>query len=151
MGAFFTLADHNCETDALLALTLSQDPFPGQNIPLGMEYLALTDPISTAIGQQDEGIQDFWHAVLPVLFWLCSENSEWGKQGKPVRPAPIRVGKHQRLIPPDKPVQILQAPGPVLRSGRHRDPRKQIPPGEVPVNPIDVFALMSEKPTGKAT
>lgn len=107
MGAFFTLADHSGETDALLALTLSQDPFPGRNIPLGMEYLALTDPISTAIGQQDEGIQDFWHAVLPVLFWLCSENSEWGKQGKPVRPAPRRVGKHQRLIPPDKPVQIF--------------------------------------------
>ena len=22
----------------------------------------------------------FWHAVLPVLFWLCSENSEWGNR-----------------------------------------------------------------------
>ncbi|ELQ6019000.1 hypothetical protein R2217_003932 [Cronobacter turicensis] len=71
-----------------------------------MEYLALTDPVSMAISQQEEGSRGFWHAVLPVLFWLCPENSEWGRQGKPVRPAPRRVGKHQRLIPPDKPVQI---------------------------------------------
>lgn len=107
MGAFFTLADHDNQTDALLALTLAQDPLSREHIPMGMEYLALTDPVSTAINQQEEGIRGFWHAVLPVLFWLCSENSEWGRQGKPVRPAPRRVGKHQRLIPPDKPVQIF--------------------------------------------
>ncbi|ENF6424546.1 hypothetical protein ABRF12_004285 [Salmonella enterica] len=107
MGAFFTLAYHDNQTDALLALTLAQDPLSREHIPMGMEYLALTDPVSTAISQQEEGIRGFWHAVLPVLFWLCSENSEWGRQGKPVRPAPRRVGKHQRLIPPDKPVQIF--------------------------------------------
>lgn len=107
MGAFFTLADHDSQTDALLALTLAQDPLSRQNIPLGMEYLALTDPVSTAISQQQAGVRGFWNAVLPVLFWLCSENSEWGKQGKPVRPAPRRVGKQQRFIPPDKPVQIF--------------------------------------------
>ncbi|MCK7230310.1 hypothetical protein L8P27_21185 [Enterobacter asburiae] len=49
----------------------------------------------------------FCNAVLPELFWLCSENSEWGRQGKPVRPAPRRVGKHQRLISPDEPVLIF--------------------------------------------
>lgn len=75
--------------------------------PLGMEYLALTNPVSTAISQQEKGIHGFWSAVLPVLFLHCSENSEWGKQGKPVRPAPRRVGEHQRFIPPDKPVQIF--------------------------------------------
>lgn len=107
MGAFFTLADHDNQTDALLALTLAQDPLSREHIPMGMEYLALTDPVSTAISQQEEGIRGFWHALLPVLFWLCSENSEWRRQGKPVRPAPRRVGKHQRLIPPDKPVQIF--------------------------------------------
>jgi hypothetical protein len=106
MGAFFTLADHDNGTDALLALTLSQEPIPGRNIPLGMEYLALTDPVSTAINQQEEGVRGFWRAVLPVLFWLCSENSEWGKQGKPVRPAPRHVGKHLRFLPPNKPVQV---------------------------------------------
>ena len=103
MGAFFTLADHDNQTNALLA----QDPLSREHIPMGMEYLALTDPVSTAISQQGEGIRGFWHAVLPALFWLCSENSEWGRQGNPVRPAPRRVGKHQRLIPPDKPVQIF--------------------------------------------
>lgn len=107
MGAFFTLADHDNQTDALLALTLAQDPLSREHIPLGMEYLALTNPVSTAISQQEKGIHGFWTAVLPVLFWLCSENSEWGRQGKPVRPAPRRVGKHQRFIPPDKPVQIF--------------------------------------------
>lgn len=30
-----------------------------------------------------------------------------GQAGKPVRPEPRRVGKHQRLIHPDKPVQIF--------------------------------------------
>lgn len=76
MGAFFTLADHDNQTDALLALTLAQDPLSREHIPMGMEYLALTDPVSTAISQQEEGIRGFWHAVLPVLFWLCSENSD---------------------------------------------------------------------------
>lgn len=48
---------------------------------MGMEYLALTDPVSTAISQQEEGIRGFWHAVLPVLFWLCSENSDGEDRG----------------------------------------------------------------------
>lgn len=117
MGAFFTLADHDSGTDALLALTLAQDPVPGKNIPLGMEYLELTDPVSTAINQQQEGVRGFWRSVLPVLFWLCSENSEWGKQGKPVRPGPRRIGKQQRFIPPQKPVKIYAGAraGSVLR------------------------------------
>lgn len=106
MGAFFTLADHDNGTDALLALTLAQHPEKSQNLPLGMEYLPLTDPVSTGIGQQVEGVRSFWNTVLPVLFWLCSENSEWDEQGKPVRPPPRRVGKHQRFIPPKKTVQI---------------------------------------------
>lgn len=107
MSAFFTLAEHDNQTDALLALMLAQDPLSREHIPMGMKYLALTDPVSTAISQQEEGNRGFWHAVLPVLFWLCSENSEWGRRGKPVSPAPRRVGKHQRLIPPDKPLQIF--------------------------------------------
>ncbi|HCB1228016.1 TPA: hypothetical protein ACYSAU_005518 [Klebsiella variicola] len=37
--------------------------------------------VSTAISKQEKGNRGFWHAVLPVLIWLCSENSEWGKQG----------------------------------------------------------------------
>lgn len=106
LGAFFTLTDHDNGTDALLALTLAQEPLVDGNLPLGMEYLPLTAPVSTAISLQDEGVRGFWQAVLPVLFWLCSENSEWGTQGKPVRPPPRRVGKHQRFIPPKKPVQI---------------------------------------------
>ena len=81
MGAFFTLADHDNQTDALLALTLAQDPLSREHIPMGMEYLALTDPVSTAISQQEEGIRGFWHAVLPVLFWLCSENSDGEDRG----------------------------------------------------------------------
>lgn len=107
MGAFFTLADHDSQTDALLALTLAQDPLSREHIPLGMEYLALTNSVSTAISQQEKGNHGFWSAVLPVLFWLCSENSEWGRHGKPARPAPRRVGKYQRFIPPDKPMQIF--------------------------------------------
>ena len=49
MGVFFTLADHDNQTDALLALTLAQEPLTGEYIPMGMEYIALTDPVSTAI------------------------------------------------------------------------------------------------------
>ncbi|EJK8799957.1 hypothetical protein ACRRNW_005278 [Klebsiella pneumoniae] len=41
----------------------------------------LAASVSTAISQQEEGIHGFWNAVLPVLCWPCSENSEWGKQG----------------------------------------------------------------------
>ena len=67
MGAFFTLADHDNQTDALLALTLAQDPLFREHIPMGMEYLALTDPVSTAISQQEEGICGFWRAVLALL------------------------------------------------------------------------------------
>lgn len=111
MGAFFTLADHDNQTDALLALTLAQDPLFREHIPMGMEYLALTDPVSTAISQQEEGICGFWRAVLPVLFWLCSENSEGGRQGKPVRPAPRGVEKHQRLIPGQAGADFCGRPG----------------------------------------
>ncbi|WP_336998373.1 hypothetical protein [Leclercia sp. M50] len=77
--------------DALLVLTLAQEPLSRERIPMGMEYLALTDPVSAAISQQEEGIRGCWHAVLPVLFWLCSESSEWGREGKLVRPAPRRI------------------------------------------------------------
>jgi hypothetical protein len=96
MGAFITLANHDSQTDALLVLTLAQDPLSWERIISGMEYLALNNPVSMAISQQEEGNRGFWHAALPEMFWLCSENSEWGRQGKPVRPAPRRVGKHQR-------------------------------------------------------
>lgn len=96
MGAFITLADHDSQTEALLALTLAQDPLSWERIISGMECLALNNPVSMAISQQEERNRGFWHAVLPEMFWLCSENSEWGRQGKPVRPAPRRVGKHQR-------------------------------------------------------
>lgn len=135
MGAFFTLADHDNQTDALLALTLAQDPLFREHIPMGMEYLALTDPVSTAISQQEEGICGFWRAVLPVLFWLCSENSEGGRQGKPVRPAPRGVEKHQRLIPRTSRCRFLRATGPVPRSGRHRERRKPVPQGTAPPRP----------------
>lgn len=91
MDAFSTLIDRDNQTDALLALTLAQDPLSRERIPMGMEYLALTDPVSAAISQQEEGIRGCWHAVLPVLFWLCSESSEWGREGKLVRPAPRRI------------------------------------------------------------
>jgi len=47
---------------------------------MGMKYLALTDLVSTAISQQEKGIHGFWHVVLPVLFWLFSENNEWGSK-----------------------------------------------------------------------
>lgn len=40
---------------ALLALTIAQDPLSREHIPMGMEFLALTDPVSTAISQQEEG------------------------------------------------------------------------------------------------
>ncbi|EEX1006245.1 hypothetical protein D3981_004225 [Escherichia coli] len=123
LGAFFTLADHDTGSDALLALTLSQDPITHGNLPLGMEYLALTGPVSATIAKQEAGIQNFWHAVLPVLFWLCSENSEWGRHGKPVRPAPQRTGKHPRFIPPEKPVRIFA--GARAGSALRQSPRKQ--------------------------
>lgn len=77
MGAIFTLVDHDNQTEALLALTLAQDPLSRDHISMGMEYLALTDPVSMAIGQQEEGTRGFWHAVL---FWLCSGKSEWGNR-----------------------------------------------------------------------
>ncbi|MBA8079490.1 hypothetical protein HV056_23655 [Enterobacter asburiae] len=54
VGAFFNLADHDNQTNALLVLTLAQDPLSREHIQMGMEYLALTDPVSTAISQQEE-------------------------------------------------------------------------------------------------
>jgi hypothetical protein len=144
----FTLADHDNQTDAQLTLTLALIHFPGSTFRWN-GVSRLNHSVSTAINQQEED-PGFWHAVLPVLFWLCSENSE-GKTGKPVRPAPRRVGKHQRLIPPDKPVQIFAGAGPVPRSGRHRERRKPVLQGTVLPRPIGACAPMSEKPTGKAT
>ncbi|GKI45744.1 hypothetical protein [Klebsiella variicola] len=41
----------------------------------------LAASVSTAISKQEKGEPWIRHAVLPVLIWLCSENSEWGKQG----------------------------------------------------------------------
>ncbi|WP_240494331.1 hypothetical protein [Pantoea sp. 1.19] len=107
LGALFTLADHHRETDARLSLTLSQGPASGRNIPRGGTSLALSDPLSTVITQQDEGGQDGWHAVLPVLFWLCAEHSKWEKRGRPVRSAFGCLGKHQRLIPAERLVLIV--------------------------------------------
>lgn len=54
VGAFFNLADHDNQTNALLVLKLAQDPLSREHILMGMEYLALTDPVSTAISQQEE-------------------------------------------------------------------------------------------------
>lgn len=54
VGAFFNLADHDNQTNALLVLMLAQDPLSREHIQMGMEYLTLTDPVSTAISQQEE-------------------------------------------------------------------------------------------------
>lgn len=55
MDAFSTLVDHDNQTDALLALTLAQDPLSREHVPMEMDYLALTDPASMAISQHEEG------------------------------------------------------------------------------------------------
>ncbi|MBL5911722.1 hypothetical protein JBO41_00070 [Enterobacter asburiae] len=54
VGAFFILADHENQTNALLVLTLAQDPLSREHITMVMGYFALTDPVSTAISQQEE-------------------------------------------------------------------------------------------------
>lgn len=151
MGAFFTLADHDNQTDALLALTLAQDPLFREHIPMGMEYLALTDPVSTAISQQEEGICGFWRAVLPVLFWLCSENSEGGKTRETGETSAKRRRKASTPHPPDKPVQIFA--GDRAGSALRQAPRapEASTSGDSPSTPISAFAPMSEKPTGKPT
>ncbi len=73
-----------------------------------------------------------------------------GQAGKPVRPEPRRVGKHQRLIHPDKPVQIFV--GARAGSALRQVPRApEASTSGVPPHPIGACAPMSEKPTGKAT
>jgi hypothetical protein len=39
---------------------------------------------------RSELARHFWRAVLPVLFYLCAENTDWGNAGIPVRPEPKR-------------------------------------------------------------
>ncbi|MEX5385337.1 hypothetical protein WCE10_19985 [Cronobacter muytjensii] len=146
MGAFFTLADHDNQTDALLALTLAQDPLSREHIPMGMEYLALTDPVSTAISQQEEEIRGFWHAVLPVLFWLCSENSEWGRQGDPRPDVSESINASSRRT---SLCRFLQVPAPVPRSGRHRKHRKPVHQGTVTPHPIGACAPCQKSPLAK--
>lgn len=74
----------------------------------------------------------FGYWAKPVKSMLC--------QGKPVRPAPRRVGKHQRFIPPDKPVQIFA--GVWAGSALRQAPRvsESVPQGTAPPHPIGVFA-----------
>ena len=55
MDAFSTLVDRDNQTDALLALTLAQDPLSREYDPMEIDYLALTNPASMAISQQEEG------------------------------------------------------------------------------------------------
>ncbi|AWV26914.1 hypothetical protein CD187_12040 [Citrobacter youngae] len=148
MGAFFSLADHDSQTDALLALTIAQDPLSREHIPMGMEYLPLTSPVSAAISQQQEGVRGFWHAVLPVLFWLCSANGEWGSpSGQPPDASESISASSPRI----NPCKFLPVSGPVRRSGRHREYRKPVPQETAPPRPIGAFAPMSERPTGKTT
>ncbi|GAA6538820.1 hypothetical protein NUBL13799_12440 [Klebsiella pneumoniae] len=74
-----------------------------------------------------------------------------GKTGKSVRPEPRRVGKHQRLIHPDKPVQIFV--GARAGSALRQVPRapEASTSGDSPSTPHRRLRPMSEKPTGKAT
>lgn len=72
-----------------------------------------------------------------------------GKTGKSVRPEPRRVGKHQRLIHPDKPVQIFV--GARAGSALRQVPRapEASTSGDSPPHPIGACAPCQKSPLAK--
>ncbi|HAT1684241.1 TPA: hypothetical protein I8Y21_005018 [Klebsiella oxytoca] len=110
-GAFITLTDapDGRGTD-LVTLVVGAGAFSQEGEhPIMATCLPLSGTTGDALSVVDaELIRPFWRAVLPVLFYLCAENADWGTSGVPVKPVPRRVRrKGERFFAPPQ-TQVLE-------------------------------------------
>ena len=109
-GAFITLTDaaDGRGTD-LLALVVGDGAISQEgNHPVMTTFLPVAGTTGEALSAlRSELARHFWRAVLPVLFYLCAENTDWGNAGIPVRPEPKKVKRRgERFFEPPQ-VQVL--------------------------------------------
>lgn len=113
-GVFIALADPEKEdwTAELLAMAVSDTPSPRTGeIPVATVGLPLPDPLGPALASLPEGTRAFWQAILPLLFYLCSEGADWGDRPAPQRPVPKQVRRQgPRFFAPPNPELLTVGP-----------------------------------------
>ncbi|WP_337264504.1 MULTISPECIES: hypothetical protein [unclassified Serratia (in: enterobacteria)] len=114
-GVFITLTDPASEdwTAELLAMVVSATPSPRTGeIPMATVVLPLSDPLGPLLAEVPEGTtRAFWQAILPLLFYLCSEGADWGDRQAPQRPEPKQVRRQgPRFFAPPNPEILAVGP-----------------------------------------
>lgn len=109
-GAFITLTDaaDGRGTD-LLALVVGAGATSQKGVhPTMTTFLPVAGTTGgTLSALRSELARHFWRAVLPVLFYLCAENTDWGGTGVPLRPTPKKVRRRgERFFEPPQ-VKVL--------------------------------------------
>lgn len=109
-GAFITLTDaaDGRGTD-MLAMVVGAGAISQEgHHPSMATYLPVVETTGGALSAlRSEVSRQFWCAVLPVLFYLCVENTDWGEAGVPQRPEPKKVRRRgERFFEPPQ-VQVL--------------------------------------------
>lgn len=113
-GAFITLTDaaDGRGTD-LLALVVGAGATSQEGYhPTMTTYLPVAGTTGEALSALRSALtRHFWRTVLPVLFYLCAENTDWGDAGAPLRSEPKKVRrKGERFFEPPQ-TQVLDVGG----------------------------------------
>lgn len=91
-GIFFTLSDGEQGRTDVLALVVAERAQLNGQLPVCSLALPLYDVLEQTLDAiKTDRQKRFWQTVLPVLFYLCSENADWGARQAPVRPVPKKV------------------------------------------------------------
>ncbi|MIE71820.1 hypothetical protein EL06_20965 [Salmonella enterica subsp. diarizonae] len=109
-GAFITLTDAaDGRGTNLLALVVGAGATSQEGMhPTMATFLPVAGTTGEALSAlRSELARHFWRAVLPVLFYLCAENTDWGDTGIPLRPTPKKVRRRgERFFEPPQ-TQVL--------------------------------------------